>query len=152
MKRLFQFLFVLVVLTSVTFMILGAGLQNSRADLRAKAAKNMATLAVCVIVYANDYDEVLPHRFSTQADLKSVVERKDTRPDQMMRQSILRKVAMLKSLNPNGGKILPNSKLAGATVYTMPDPSSTVSVYDSKKWPEGDQLKGFLSTKSKFVK
>ena len=88
-------------------------------------------------IYATDNDGFLPHRFSTSDELRASL---SDFPDEMFA-----------SVNPNGGKIVPNRLLAGLNLSEIPLPEKTVLVYESRVFPDGRLTVGFVDSHARRV-
>lgn len=108
------------------------------------AAKATATLsnakqmALGVMIYMSDYDDVLPYPQSVAA-VKFV-----TYP-------YIKNKDIYKTLNPNGGQFLFNNAIGGVEAAIVENPADTILWYESKAWPDGRRAVAFLDGHAKLV-
>ena len=94
-------------------------------------ANNMKQIGLSIALYAQDYDDTLPATDSTR-DLQEVS------------FPYLRNASVWRNLNPNGGRILFNTKVAGLPVNSVKFPAETVLLFDEKPWPDGQRWVCFV--------
>jgi len=99
----------------------------SPAASQAETVSNLKQVALGTIMYTSDYDDVYPWAQSTKA-VKYV-----TAP-------YLKNDAIWATFNPNGGEILFNMALGGASCTSLENPAQTVLFYESKTWPNGTRV------------
>lgn len=108
------------------------------------AAKQTATLsnakqvALGMMIYGGDYDDVLPWPQGMKA-VKFV-----TRP-------YLKNDDLWKSLNPAGGEFRFNMSLGGVSMVDVERPAETILFYEEKAWPDGRRAVAFVDGHAKFV-
>lgn len=105
---------------------------------RAATLSNMKQISLGLIMYASDYDDVLPYAQGTEA-VKYV-----TYP-------YIKNVQIWKTYNPNGGDIRFNMCLAGADFADIERPAETVMFYESKQWPDGTRCVAFTDGHVKML-
>jgi hypothetical protein len=115
------------------------GAANDRpGDARPLGLSNHKQSALAMMIYASDYDDVLPYVQDTRSAFALVLPyTKDT--------------AIFKSVNPNGGRMLLNMAVAGVALTEIPEPAETILFYDSTPWPDGTRLVSFADGHAKFV-
>ncbi|HVT14301.1 MAG TPA: hypothetical protein VHE55_18705 [Fimbriimonadaceae bacterium] len=104
---------------------------------RTAALSNMKQLALGMIMYSSDYDDVVPY----VQDSKSAL---------AVTMPYLKNGQLTKSLNP-GSRILMNMAIAGVEMTAIEAPAETVLYYDEKPWPDGSRLVAFMDGHVKFV-
>lgn len=105
---------------------------------KAQALSKIKQLALGIMIYAADYDDVYPSAQSTGAVKKLVLPyAKDN--------------ALWKSLNPNGGRILVNMGVCGVALANIPEPARWPLLFDERAWPDGDHLVAFTDGHGKWI-
>lgn len=110
------------------------------------AAKRTATLTNVkqvgngLALYLSDNDDVYPMRLRTNNDLREF-----TMP-------YTKNEAAFVSANPNGGDILPNSRLEKLSFTEIVDQNNTVAVFEEMQWSQGGKCYGFVDTHVKFLR
>lgn len=100
---------------------------------------NFKQVATSVRLYMIDNDERFPPQFSTQEDLRDALASYEL-PE-----------LVYKTTNPNGGKMMPNSELAGIKLSAVLDPAETAMIYETKDWPDGKVVIAAVDTSTRFV-
>lgn len=114
-----------------------AQIERQTASAQTTALSNMKQLALGMIMYTGDYDDVMPY----VQDSKSAF---------AVTQPYLKNSQLQNSLNP-GSRILMNMSIAGVEVTLVEAPADTVLYYDEKAWPDGRHLVAFLDGHVKYV-
>ena len=89
--------------------------------------------------YASDNDGRLPVQLRTNADLRTSL------------KDYVRDDSEFSTVNPNGGEIVPNPHLAGLKLDSIALPEHTALVYETKAWPNGRTLFGFVDGHARLV-
>ncbi len=110
-----------------------------QAAQRTQTLSNAKQVALSLMMYAADYDDVYPYAQWTKT-VKEV-----TLP-------YLKNGDIWKSANPKGGEFFFNMALAGVTGSTIVNPSETVMLYESEEWPNGGRVIAYADGHAKFVK
>jgi prepilin-type processing-associated H-X9-DG protein len=63
----------------------------------------------------------------------------------------LKRIEVLKTVNPNGGSIRYNVHLAHVNLTSIATPAQTVLWYDSEPWPDGTRVVAFADGHAKSV-
>lgn len=118
----------------------GSAQQDKNQINRAKtvALTNMKQLAIGVLLYVSDYDDILP-----------LVQ--DTDTIFAVTMPYLKNKQLFKSLNPSGGRINFNLNLGGVNIQKIPNPSMMPLYFDSKPWPDGLHLVGYADAHIAFA-
>lgn len=116
----------------------GKGDPVSSPALRSQAISNLKQVALGLIIYSADYDEVLPYAQTTATA-------------QRVTQPYLKNDQLWKSLNPKGGLLRYNMGISGMNMATIAYPAKTPMVYDSVLWPDRHRLVAFVDGHVKFV-
>jgi hypothetical protein len=101
------------------------------ADRKAMARNNYKQVALGAMLYAADYDDYLPYA-QTTATVQSV-----TNP-------YLKSGSVWRNPNPNGGRILFNTKVGGVSMVEFDMPTEIPMFYDEKAWPDGSRMVAYL--------
>lgn len=111
--------------------------ERQSASSKTTALSNMKQLALGMIMYTSDYDDVMPY----VQDSKSAF---------AVTQPYLKNSQLQNSLNP-GSRILMNMSISGVEVTLVESPAETVLYYDEKAWPDGRHLVAFLDGHVTYV-
>jgi len=115
-----------------------SGMEVSDTSAESRAMSNMKQLGLGIAIYVSDADDMLPATDST-ADAQEV-----TFP-------YIQKASLWQSQNPNGGRILFNTKVAGIVIPSINSPAETVLLFDEKQWPDGRRLVCFVDGHVSFL-
>ncbi|AIE87366.1 hypothetical protein OP10G_3998 [Fimbriimonas ginsengisoli Gsoil 348] len=124
--------------------ILGAGRAPTVMDAVGERAdetvtvSNMKQVALSLVMYTNDYDDVLPYAQGTHAV-------------QYVTYPYLKNIKAWETRNPNGGEFRFNLAVGGVSMPAFEAPAETPMVYESKAWPDGKRTVGFLDGHVKRV-
>lgn len=99
---------------------------------------NVKQMALGVMIYMSDYDDVYPYPQSVAA-VKFV-----TYP-------YIKNKEIYKTLNPNGGQFLFNMSLGGVESVSIENPAETVLWYETQAWPDGRRAVAFADGHAKLV-
>lgn len=108
------------------------------AALRTQSLSNLKQIALGLVMYASDYDDVFPYAQSTTA-VKWV-----TTP-------YIRIASLWTSPNPEGAEYRFNIALGGVHLEAIQSPSQTVLVYESRAWPDGRRGVAFADGSARMV-
>lgn len=108
------------------------------ATLASTELSNIKQVTLAAIMYAADYDDVLPYVQGTD-DFKTVV------------SPYMRSSEVFKTVNPNGGRYLFNMALAGTSQTDLESPNKTPMFYSSNAWPDGRYCVGYADGSAKFI-
>jgi hypothetical protein len=117
---------------------LGECTQKDRAK-RSTTMSRVVQLGQALQNYASDNDGRLPAQFRTNTDLRTSL------------MDYVREDSVFSTLNPDGGEIVPNSHLAGLKLDSIALPEHTALVYETRAWPEGRTLFGFVDGHARLV-
>ncbi len=112
--------------------------QAKEAAMHTATLSNAKQIALTLIMYANDYDDVLPFAQSTGTVQR--VTRPYSKNDEIW-----------KTKNPKGGQFRFNMALSGVAETEIPEPASTVLVYESEAWADGRRAVAFADGHAKLV-
>lgn len=124
---------------------LGVGPGRTAFDDAREAARRTQTLsnakqvALALIMYSADYDDVLPYA-------------QDTATAQAVTMPYSKSSEIWKSNNPNDGRILFNTALGGVLSTSIPNPAEVALIYDAKEWPDGSRIIAYADGHAKVVK
>lgn len=105
---------------------------------RTVALSNVKQLALGVMIYLSDYDDIYPYVQSTKT-LQRVTE------------PYVKNRDLWKNKNPRGGELRFNMSLAGARASDVPEASKTPLIYDPVAWPDGKFLVAYADSSARFV-
>jgi hypothetical protein len=114
------------------------GARPSEASAKSVTLARGKQIALALIMYLNDNDEVLPFAQSTQA-VKYVTE------------PYSKSKTIWNSQNPNGGGFRFNINLGGVSMTALDAPSETPMVYESQAWPDGGRVVAFADGHEAYV-
>lgn len=97
------------------------------------ALSNVKQLAVAMIIYQADYDDVSPYVQSTKSA-------------EYLLAPYMMNDDLWKTLNPNGSRFYLNMAYGGVSSVDVPDPAGTVLFYESRAWPDGRRIVAFADT------
>jgi hypothetical protein len=120
--------------------ILGAGaaITPIQANAKGQALSNLKQVALGMMMYCADSDDVLPYVQGTKAA-------------QYVTFPYMKSIKLWESKNPNGGELRFNVALGGVSVTAIEDPSAVPLLFDSKAWPDGTRLVAFADGHVKSV-
>jgi len=110
----------------------------AQASAKAATVSNLKQVALGMIMYTSDYDDVFPYPQSTKAV-------------QYVTYPYLKDAKVWKTLNPNGGEIRFNMALGGVSASAIESPAETVLFYETKDWPEGGRVVAFTDGHVKIL-
>jgi len=99
---------------------------------------NLKQLGLSFALYSSDADDVIPATEST-ADAQEV-----TFP-------YIDKAERWRTQNPNGGRILFNTRLAGISQTAIEKPDETILLLDEKPWPDGRRAVCYVDGHAAFL-
>jgi prepilin-type processing-associated H-X9-DG protein len=108
----------------------GQVLSPDEAAKRTQTLSNVKQVALACIIYANDYDDVLPNGAST-AQVQKLTE------------PYIKNLNLWKTLNPAGGRLLFNTKLSGVNMQSLDSIATTPMLYETKPWSDGRRVVGY---------
>jgi len=116
------------------------GVNSPQDEPRAQAttASNVKQAALGLIMYAGDYDDVLPYV-------------QDTKAVQFLIQPYTKNMQIWETLNPKGGMIRFNMGVAGAEMVSIERPAETVMLFESEPWSDGRRAVAFCDGHVKLV-
>ena len=119
---LVKLLLTLIVVLFLAAILFPLTVSDGRGSKRTVQLSNIKQVGLCLVMYANDYDDRMPPAMSTS--------------DELRRYSMpyLKEAAILVSINPAGGELLGNGLLAGKKAGDIAKPAATVMVFDSRPW------------------
>ncbi|MBC8064256.1 MAG: hypothetical protein H7Y17_05465 [Chlorobia bacterium] len=97
---------------------------------KTKTISNAKQLALATLMYAADFDDVIPYVQSTKGGFE-------------VTEPYFKNREITKSLNPNGAKLLLNMALAGVNMSGIELPAETILFYEDKEWPDGTRVVAF---------
>lgn len=109
---------------------------NPAAD-KTQTISNAKQMALATIMYAGDYDDVIPYVQSTKGAYEVI-------------QPYMKNREYIKTLNP-GAKFLLNMAVAGVSMSSIENPAETVLYYEDKTWPDGSRVVAFTDGHVKAV-
>lgn len=116
------------------------------AALNTAAISNMKELGLASLIYANDYDGAFPPKMATALEAKPYL-----RADSQAKApgSDQANDSIFVSMNPSGGVILGDPRLAGKDPESFADPAKVVMFYDERPWPNGRGLACYVDGHAK---
>lgn len=105
---------------------------------QAGTLSNFKQAALGMIMYANDYDDVLPYP-------------QDSKAAYVVTEPYVKNRKVMATSNPSGGIMKFNPALGGVTMTQVPSPADTPLYYDSEAWPDGSRCVAFLDGHAKIV-
>jgi len=118
-----------------------AGTTGSSGELRSlqtQTESNAKQLALGMLMYTSDWDDILPYA-------------QDTKAAYYITQPYIKNTSTTKTLNPNGGMLRLNMSIAGVNSAKIPNPADTPMYYDSLPWPDGRYVVAFCDGHVKLV-
>ena len=88
---------------------------------------NAKQLGLGMIMYASDWDDLMPYV-------------QDTNAAYVVTHPYLKNRDIVKTKNPAGGFLRFNMSLAGVDHKAIPEPANTPLYYDSEAWPDGSRI------------
>lgn len=107
--------------------------------MKANTLSNFKQVGLALLMYQGDYDDQYPPQFQTNADL------------QFFTMPYAKAVDLYKTLNPNGGEMMPNPKLEGIDSNKIVQLADTVMLEETKEWPDGSRIIAFTDSHAKPV-
>jgi hypothetical protein len=114
-----------------------AGTANMAARQTA-ALSNVKQIALGIMLYGSDYDDRFPKTPSI-ANLRKAVE------------PYLKNASIWSTGNPNRSEFLFNPMLYGHSATDVPSPAEWPMVYESRAWPDGRRVVGYVDGHAKLV-
>lgn len=108
------------------------------AALQTQTLSNVKQMCLATIMYASDYDDVLPYVQSTAAV-------------RFVTHPYIKSREIFKTANPNGGEIRFNMAVAGVEMAAIPEPANTILFYESTPWPDGTRVVGYVDGHARKV-
>ncbi|MEX2243978.1 MAG: hypothetical protein WD716_09055 [Fimbriimonadaceae bacterium] len=93
---------------------------------------NFKQVALATHMYAVEHDDTLPMHFRSEQDLREHV------------MPYLERKQALRTLNPNGGSIVPNHEVAGMPLSSVVAPEVTALLNETERWPDNRQVYAFV--------
>lgn len=119
-------------------LVLGvAGVASSR-NSQTSALSNAKQLALGMIMYTSDWDDLFPWPQST-SKTQEVIE------------PYLRNNNVWDTGNPESSRFLFNMNLGGVSYEDIESPAETPMFFESKAWPDGSRIVAFADGSAKFV-
>lgn len=112
--------------------------QAKESAKRTATLSNAKQLALGMLLYESDYDDIAPYAQST-ATVKYVID------------PYLKNREVWKSLNPNGGEFLFNTSLGGVNTSEIPHPADTPLFFERNAWPDGSRVVAFADGHAKVL-
>lgn len=112
--------------------------QQTTNQAKTVSLSNVKQLALGMIMYASDYDDVFPYAQDTKSAFAVIF-------------PYVKNAGIFKSLNPNGGRFLANMAVMGVNGTDILQPAETVLLYDPTPWPDGEVLVAYCDGHAKFV-
>jgi hypothetical protein len=94
-------------------------------------------LGLALTIYQTDFDDVYPPNMSSAVKAKDALE-------------MYADPSVFVSLNPKGGEILGNAKLARRSAVDLANPAITVTFYDERPWERGESLAVYADSSAKM--
>lgn len=122
----------------------GAQSESARFNDAQTAAKqtqslsNIKQMALGLLIYAADYDDLFPAAQSTKA-VRFVI------------YPYVKNLDVFRSKNPIGSEFNFNTALSGVSQVDIPDPVGTVLLYEPIAWPDGTRVVAFADGHAKKV-
>lgn len=105
---------------------------------RTATLSNAKQIALGLLMYCSDYDDVLPWPQSSKSAW-SVID------------PYLKNRELYKTLNPDGGEFRFNMCLGGVNAVDIEQPADTPLIYESKPWPDGKRIVAYTDGHAKVV-
>lgn len=124
---------------------LAAGLIASGQGEDKMAADQAATLsrgkqiAVGLLIYTSDYDDVLPWPQDSPSCWRAI-------------DPYVKNREVFKTLNPNGGMFAFNMAVGGVSMTAIREPAETIMVYETQVWPDGRRLGANVDSSTRLFK
>ena len=112
--------------------------QSKESAKKTATLSNAKQLALGMLMYSSDYDDVMPYAQSTAA-VKYV------------EAPYLKNNELWKSLNPKGGEFRFNMALAGVSLTEVPEPANTPLFFEPNAWPDGTRVVAYTDGHAKRV-
>ena len=105
---------------------------------KAAAMSNVKQIATGMMILLSDTEDIFPYAQSTAQMFD-------------LTMPYLKNNELLKSMNPNGGRLLFNMSLAGASATEIEKPFEVPMIWDEKPWPDGKWLVAFADSHAKML-
>ncbi|MGV3617522.1 MAG: hypothetical protein ACO1SV_19525 [Fimbriimonas sp.] len=97
---------------------------------RQQSLSNAKQVAIALVMYTGDWDDVHPATNSTAGAIKLVT-------------PYLKDAKIWRTENA-GARLLFNTNLSGVSSVILPSPADVPLVYESKSWPDGGRIVGYV--------
>jgi len=104
--------------------------------LRAQSVSNAKQLALAMLLYCSDYDDVFPYVQDTKATF-------------VVTYPYVKDLSVTKTLNPMGGEFVFNRNVGGVAAGKIPDPALTPMYVESKFWPDDRRIVAYVDCRVK---
>lgn len=128
----------LAALTAMALFCFAFGQGKVSPELKTRGISNMKQVALAMLMYGTDYDDVLPFVQATK------IAARVTEPYCKDRRVWV-------SVNPNGGQLQLNMCISGVNMTAVEEPAATPLVYDSKPWPDGYWLTSYVDGHCRYL-
>jgi hypothetical protein len=108
----------------------GIAVASDAGAAKSATTSNLKQVALGVIMYSSDYDDVIPYVQDTASAFTVI-------------NPYVKNQEVFKSLNPAGSRLLMNMAVAGVNSSTIENPQQVAMLYDSAPWPDGSRLVAF---------
>jgi hypothetical protein len=109
----------------------GAPSTPRQASPTAEAENRAKLLGIAMIMYATDFDDVMPYAQQTKSALGVIY-------------PYVKSVDIFRSMNPRGAEWRFNMGVSGAFLSSVMEPASTPMFFESEAWPDGRRLVIFM--------
>lgn len=116
--------------------LLGVFSQAKESAKETATLSNAKQLALGFMMYMGDHDDVFPYVHSTASAFRQI-------------EPYTKNTEIQRTLNPNGGRILFNTALAGVPSTSLENPAETVLLYEDTPWPDGKRTVAFADGHAK---
>lgn len=118
-----------------TGLVVAVAAQQSLDDqtrvLRDKSVSNAKQLALGMLLYCSDYDDVFPYV-------------QDTKSAFVVTYPYIKDLSITKTLNPTGGEFVFNRNVGGVHAAKIPNPALTPMYVESKFWPDDRRIVAYV--------
>lgn len=111
--------------------------QAAGAD-KIKTMSNLKQASVALLMYTADYDKWYPNA-PTDSRLQNVL------------FPYLKTMKVWETMNPSGGTFTMNASIKGAKMTDIRNPAQTACLYETKTWPDGSRVVGFVDGHVKSI-
>jgi len=105
---------------------------------REMSLSNLKQVGMSLVLYAGDYDDVVPYVQSTKGAFEVL-------------SPYARNADVFRSLNPNSSDIRMNMALAGVRMSDLVNPSEIPMFFEAQPWPDGRRCVVFADVSAKVV-